>query len=87
MKLVNVITSILSQDKSVSQEQISKVLDILEGKSSEAKKEYYSQKELCSLLGVSRVTLWKWKKAGKIKPKNINGIERYKLSDIEKLMV
>ena len=48
--------------------------------------EYYTTKEVQALLKVSRVTLHRWRKAKLIKAKKFQGVVRYKLSDIEKVM-
>jgi len=48
--------------------------------------QYLTTKEASALLKISRQTLTKWKKRGKIKAKKIFGTVRYKLSDIEKTM-
>ncbi len=46
----------------------------------------YTTKEVQEILKVSRATLHRWRKDKKIKAKKIQGIVRYKLSDIEKIM-
>lgn len=48
---------------------------------------YYSQKGLYEKLGVSKATIAKWKKEGKLPaPVTINGVDRYRESDIEKMI-
>jgi helix-turn-helix protein len=48
--------------------------------------EFYTTKEVQKMLKVSRATLHRWRKAKKIKAKRFQGVVRYKLSDIKKVM-
>lgn len=48
--------------------------------------QYLTTKEAGLLLKVSRGTLNNWRRAKKIKAKKFQGVVRYKLSDIEKIM-
>lgn len=41
--------------------------------------------EVCSMLSISRVTLWNFDKREITKPVRIGNLKRYRLSDIEKL--
>lgn len=47
---------------------------------------FYTTKEVQEILKVSRATLHRWRKEKKIKAKKFQGIVRYKLSDIQKVM-
>jgi excisionase family DNA binding protein len=47
---------------------------------------YLTTKEVQQLLTVSRATLHRWRTEKKIKAKKFQGIVRYKLSDINKMM-
>jgi predicted DNA-binding transcriptional regulator AlpA len=38
------------------------------------------------LLGVSKATIWRWKKRGYLVPIRIGGNDRYRMSDIKKIM-
>ena len=40
----------------------------------------------CSILDISRVTLWNWDKKGITKPILLGNLKRYKLEDINKLL-
>lgn len=48
--------------------------------------QYLTIKEVAEMLKINRVTLYKWKKTKKLIPVKFEGIVRYKLSDIEKIM-
>lgn len=48
--------------------------------------EYLTTKEVTDLLKVSRGTINNWRKRKKVKAKKFQGIVRYKLSDIQKIM-
>lgn len=48
---------------------------------------YYSQKELTRILNVSRATLLRWRKEGRLpEPVQINGLDRYSSFDIKKMV-
>jgi predicted DNA-binding transcriptional regulator AlpA len=47
---------------------------------------YLSTEKVLETLGISDTTLWRWKKKGLISPVRIGGSDRYRLSDINKLM-
>lgn len=51
----------------------------------DAKKEYLTQKELCTVLGISRATFNKYKVWEQIPPYKIGGKLKYKKADIERL--
>ncbi len=44
---------------------------------------YLSTDQVCDLLSVSRVTLWKWEQKGILNSTRIGNLKRYKLSEIE----
>ncbi len=85
MKTVQIIESILKTDSSVSESVVAKIIALLTGRE-EKPAELLTQKEVAKLFLVSRITVWKWEKEGKIKSILINGIKRFKTKEIEKLM-
>lgn len=42
--------------------------------------------EVVALLKVSKMTLWRWSKSGRLKKIDIGGVPRYRRSDIENLL-
>ena len=42
--------------------------------------------EVAKLLKVSKMTLWRWSKSGRLKKIDIGGVPRYRRSDIENLL-
>ena len=42
--------------------------------------------EVAALLKVSKMTLWRWSKSGRLKKVDIGGVPRYRRSDIENLL-
>jgi len=44
--------------------------------------EYLSPGEVCTLLGVSKPTLWRWEREGKLMPVRIGKVVRYRKTDL-----
>ena len=42
--------------------------------------------DVAKLLKVSKMTLWRWSKSGRLKKVDIGGVPRYRRSDIENLL-
>ncbi len=42
--------------------------------------------EVAAFLKVSKMTLWRWSKSGRLKKVDIGGVPRYRRSDIENLL-
>lgn len=47
---------------------------------------YPSREKVMQMLEVSNATLWRWDKQGYLKPVNIGGKRRYRMSDIKKIL-
>ncbi len=47
---------------------------------------YLTQKQTMEMLGCSQPTLWRWNKAGYLRPIKIGAKARYRMSDITKIM-
>lgn len=47
---------------------------------------YLSTEKVLEMFEISPTTLWRWKKRGYIVPVRLGGNDRYKLSDVKKLM-
>ena len=52
----------------------------------ELKKDVLTTQEVCEILQVTRVGLWKWEKQGKLIPTRLGKLIRYKKIDIEKIL-
>ena len=46
---------------------------------------YFTTQQVRELFQVAHQTLWRWEKAGILKPVKIGGLNRYRKSDIDKL--
>ena len=46
---------------------------------------YFTTKQVRELFQVAHQTLWRWEKAGILKPVKIGGLNRYRKTDLDKL--
>lgn len=59
----------------------------LEQKISDSKGDtYLTTERVIEMMGVSKTTLWRWKQKGYLVPVRIGGNDRYKLSDINRII-
>ncbi len=47
---------------------------------------YQSREEVMKLLGIGVTTLWRWKNKGYLVPINVGGKQRYKASDVKRIL-
>lgn len=47
---------------------------------------YPSPKQVCEILNVDLSTLWRWNKKGYLKPSEIGGKRRYKMSEVKRIL-
>ena len=47
---------------------------------------YLSSEKVMEMMEISKTTLWRWKQRGYLVPVRVGGNDRYKLSDIKKIM-
>lgn len=68
-------------------ELISQTKEQLEQEISDNKAEtYLSTDKVQEIMGISKTTLWRWKKRKYLVPIRVGGNERYRMSDIKKIM-
>ncbi len=66
---------------------IEQTKDQLEQTISDSKAEtYVSTEKTMELLDICKTTLWRWKKRNYLVPIRVGGSERYRMSDIKKIM-
>ncbi len=59
----------------------------LEQSISDSKTEtYLSSEKVMEMMEISKTTLWRWKQRGYLVPVRIGGNDRYRLSDIQKIV-
>lgn len=59
----------------------------LEQSISDSKAEtYLSSEKVMEMMEISKTTLWRWKQRGYLVPVRIGGNDRYRLSDIQKIV-
>ncbi len=47
---------------------------------------YISRKQAMEILGTSSSSLWRWKKMGYLVPVTVGAVDRYRMSDIRRIM-
>jgi predicted DNA-binding transcriptional regulator AlpA len=47
---------------------------------------FYSKDQVCRILSINPSTLWNWDKRDYLKPIKVGGMNRYKKSDIDKIL-
>jgi hypothetical protein len=66
---------------------VNKTRKELEQQITDANTEMYpSPDQVAKMLDVTKPTLWRWNKSGYLKPVEIGGKRRYKMSDIKKIL-
>ena len=55
--------------------------------SSLQQEEFITREDTCRKLGVSSTTLWRWKKSGYLVPVQLGSMDRYRLSDINSILI
>lgn len=55
--------------------------------SSLQQEEFITREDTCRKLGVSSTTLWRWKKCGYLVPVQLGSMDRYRLSDINAILI
>lgn len=66
---------------------IAETKEQLEQEISDSKAEaYLTGENVMEMLAISKTTLWRWKQRGYLFPIRIGGNDRYRLSDVKKLM-
>ena len=48
--------------------------------------QYLSPNKVCELLDIDPTTLWRWDKKGLLHPLKLGGVNRYKKSDIDRIL-
>ena len=66
---------------------IAETKEQLEQEISDSKAEtYLSSEKVMEMMEISKTTLWRWKQRGYLVPVRIGGNDRYRLSDIQKIV-
>jgi hypothetical protein len=73
--------------RNFASELISQTKEQLEQEISDSKAEtYLSSEKVMEMMEISKTTLWRWKQRGYLVPVRIGGNDRYRLSDIQKIV-
>lgn len=73
--------------RNFASELISQTKEQLEQEISDSKAEtYLSSEKVMEMMEISKTTLWRWKQRGYLVPVRIGGNDRYRLSDIQKIL-
>ena len=81
------ITITAADLKDFAAQLISETKEQLEQQISDSKAEtYLSSEKVMQMMEISKTTLWRWKQRGYLVPVRVGGNERYRMSDIKKIM-
>jgi Predicted site-specific integrase-resolvase len=59
----------------------------LENKIAESRSEvFYTKEQVCRILSINPSTLWNWDKRDYLKPIKVGGVNRYRKSDIDRIL-
>lgn len=73
--------------RNFASELISQTKEQLEQEISDSKAEtYLSSEKVMEMMEISKTTLWRWKQRGYLVPVRVGGNDRYKLSDIQRIV-
>ena len=73
--------------KEFATQLIAETKEQLEQSISDSKAEtYLSSEKVMEMMEISKTTLWRWKQRGYLVPVRIGGNDRYRLSDIQKIV-
>ena len=73
--------------KEFATQLIAETKEQLEQSISDSKAEtYLSSEKVMQMMEISKTTLWRWKQRGYLVPVRIGGNDRYRLSDIQKIV-
>ena len=73
--------------KNFAAQLISQTKEQLEQEISDSKCEtYLSGEKVMEMMEISKTTLWRWKQRGYLVPVRVGGNDRYRLSDIQKIV-
>ena len=81
------LTVTASDLRDFASELISQTKEQLEQTISDSKAEtYLSSEKVLQMMEISKTTLWRWKQRGYLVPVRVGGNERYRMSDIKKIL-
>ena len=81
------LTITASDLKDFAAQLIAETKEQLEQEVSDSKAEtYLSSEKVMQMMEISKSTLWRWKKRGYLVPVRLGNNDRYKFSDIKKIM-
>ena len=89
MEKYNQIQYVIGKDdlREILNEIIDERLALFEKQNEEKRnEELVTYDRVMELLGVSKTTIWRWKQRGYLVPVRIGGNDRYRMSDIKKIM-
>ena len=89
MEKYNQIQYVIGKDdlREILNEIIDERIALFEKRNEEKRnEELVTYERVMEILGVSKSTIWRWKQRGYLVPIRIGGNDRYRMSDIKKIM-
>lgn len=80
-------SDLLEAGRTIAEDIISALKDTESAKPITQEDSFLSREETMTKLGVSSATLWRWKKCGYLVPVQLGSMDRYRLSDINGIIL
>ena len=80
-------SDLVEMGKTLKDELLQDLRDVLPEATHREEDSFLTREETMKKLGVSSTTLWRWKKCGYLVPVQLGAMDRYRISDINAILV
>ena len=80
-------SDLVEMGKTLKDELLQDLRDVLPEATHREEDSFLTREETIKKLGVSSTTLWRWKKCGYLVPVQLGAMDRYRISDINAILI